>query len=252
MHVERDDPSDVGRVGVSESETQQVAARLRENAPGPGEREESADLPAGVRDSGLEADSVELPEAREIFRTSLSQNRLDPGGDRVGVSHRDSDRSLVCAAMAAGRVVSLYVGPAASARMEAVESVRAVAGRGLEGDRYFLQAGTYSHKDGPDREITLIETEALEALARDYALTLDASESRRNVATRGVALNHLVGRTFRVGEATIRGLRLCEPCGHMERLCGKPVRPGLVHRGGLRAEILSDGVIRIGDPIEPI
>ena len=154
--------------------------------------------------------------------------------------------------MAAGRVVSLYVGPAASARMEAVESVRAVAGRGIEGDRYFLRAGTYSRKDGPDREITLIETEALEALARDYALTLDASESRRNVATRGVALNHLVGRTFRVGEATIRGLRLCEPCGHMERLCGKPVRPGLVHRGGLRAEILTDGFIRIGDPIEAV
>ena len=136
--------------------------------------------------------------------------------------------------------------------MDRVDSIRAVAGRGVEGDRYFLRPGTYSQKDGPDREITLIETEALEALARDYELTLDASESRRNVATRDVALNHLVGRTFRVGEATIRGLRLCEPCGHMERLCGKPVRPGLVHRGGLRAEILSDGVIRIGDPIEPI
>jgi len=136
--------------------------------------------------------------------------------------------------------------------MDRIESVRAVAGRGLEGDRYFLRAGTYSRKEGPDREITLIETEALEALARDYALTLDASETRRNVATRDAALNHLVGRTFRVGEATVRGLRLCEPCGHMERLCGKRVRPGLVHRGGLRAEILADGVIRVGDPIEPV
>jgi MOSC domain-containing protein YiiM len=154
--------------------------------------------------------------------------------------------------MAAGRVMSLYVAPAAGARMEALESVRAVAGHGVEGDRYFLRSGTYSQKDGPDREITLIETEALEALARDYGLALDALESRRNVATRDVALNHLVGRTFRVGEATVRGLRLCEPCGHMERLCGKPVRPGLVHRGGLRAEILTDGVIRIGDPIEAV
>jgi MOSC domain-containing protein YiiM len=154
--------------------------------------------------------------------------------------------------MPAGRVMSLHVASVAGARMDRIESVRAVAGRGLEGDRYFLRAGTYSRKEGPDREITLIETEALEALARDYALTLDASETRRNVATRDAALNHLVGRTFRVGEATVRGLRLCEPCGHMERLCGKRVRPGLVHRGGLRAEIVRDGVIRVGDPIEPV
>ena len=136
--------------------------------------------------------------------------------------------------------------------MDRVDSVRAVAGRGLDGDRYFLRTGTYSRKEGSDREITLIETEALEALARDYGLTIDASDVRRNVATRDVALNHLVGRTFRLGEATVRGLRLCEPCGHMERLCGKRVRPGLVHRGGLRAQILTHGVIRVGDPIEPV
>jgi MOSC domain-containing protein YiiM len=136
--------------------------------------------------------------------------------------------------------------------MQPLESVRAVAGRGLEGDRYYLREGTYSRQEGPDREITLIEIEALEALARDYGLTLDASESRRNVTTRDVALNHLVGRTFRIGEATVHSLRLCEPCGHMERLCGKRVRPGLVHRGGLRAEIVRDGVIRVGDPIEPL
>jgi MOSC domain-containing protein YiiM len=157
--------------------------------------------------------------------------------------------SLDCAAMPEGRVMSLHVASVAGARMAPLEWVRAVSGRGLEGDRYFLRAGTYSRKDGPDRQITLIETEALEALERDYAVKIDASESRRNVATRDVALNHLVGRTFRVGEATVRGLRLCEPCGHMERLCGKPVRPGLVHRGGLRAEILTDGTIRVGDPI---
>lgn len=134
--------------------------------------------------------------------------------------------------------------------MGRIDSVRAVAGRGLEGDRYFLRTGTYSRKDGADREITLIESEALDALARDYGLTIDVSETRRNVVTRGVALNHLVGRTFLVGEASVRGLRLCEPCGHMEWLCGKRVRPGLVHRGGLRAQILTDGTIRLRDPIE--
>lgn len=128
--------------------------------------------------------------------------------------------------------------------------VRAVPGRGLEGDRYFSKTGTYSRHEGADRQITLIEVEALEALERDYRIVLDPGESRRNVATRGVAVNHLVGRRFRIGEVRLRGLRLCEPCSHMERLSGKPVRSGLVHRGGLRAEILTEGVIRVGDPVE--
>ena len=134
--------------------------------------------------------------------------------------------------------------------MRAVDSAHAVPGRGLEGDRYFSRSGTYSRKDGADREITLIESEAIEALQRDYGLLVEPKETRRNVATRGVAINHLVGRRFRVGGAVLRGLRLCEPCGHLEQLSGKPMRAGLVHRGGLRAEILTEGVIRTGDPIE--
>ena len=133
--------------------------------------------------------------------------------------------------------------------MKSVDEVRAWPGRGLEGDRYFLRAGTYSARDGADREITLIETEALEALLRDYGVDLDPAETRRNVATRGVPLNHLVGRVFRVGAATARGLRLCEPCSHMERLSGKRIRAGLVHRGGLRAQILTEGRIRVGDDV---
>jgi len=149
-----------------------------------------------------------------------------------------------------GRVISLHVAPAAGAAMSSVDSVQAVAGRGLEGDRYFLGAGTYSRKKAADREITLIEVEAIEALERDYGLPFEAREARRNVATRGAALNHLVGRAFRVGDVTLEGLRLCEPCSHMERLSGKPVRAGLVHRGGLRARIVTGGVIRVGDAIE--
>jgi MOSC domain-containing protein YiiM len=151
-----------------------------------------------------------------------------------------------------GRVISLHVAPAAGAVMSAVDSVHAVAGRGLEGDRYFLGAGTYSRTKGADREITLIEMEAIEALERDYGLPFEAREARRNIATRGAAVNHLVGRAFRVGDVTLEGLRLCEPCSHMERLCGKPVRAGLVHRGGLRAKIVTGGVIRIGDPVESL
>lgn len=134
--------------------------------------------------------------------------------------------------------------------MSPVDSAHAVPGRGLEGDRYFARSGTYSRKDGADREITLVEIEALEALHRDYGIALAAGESRRNVGTRGVPLNHLVGRRFRVGEVTLLGLRLCEPCGYMEELSGKPVRAGLVHRAGLRAQILTEGWIRVGDAVE--
>lgn len=133
--------------------------------------------------------------------------------------------------------------------MSSLDEVRALPGRGLEGDRYFQRTGTYSAKDGADRELTLIEVEAIEALERDYGIALDPTETRRNVATRGVALNHLVGRVFRVGSATARGIRLCEPCSHMEKLAGKRIRPALVHRGGLRAAILSEGWIRVGDEV---
>lgn len=134
--------------------------------------------------------------------------------------------------------------------MRAVARVRALPGRGLEGDRYFLRTGTYSAREGSDREITLIEMEAIEALRRDYGVAIEAGETRRNLATQGVPLNHLVGRSFRVGDATIRGLRLCEPCSHMETLAGKRIRAGLVHRGGLRAEILTQGWIGVGDAVE--
>jgi MOSC domain-containing protein YiiM len=151
-----------------------------------------------------------------------------------------------------GRVISLHVAPAAGAPMSSVDAVHAVPGRGLEGDRYFLRVGTYSRKNGPDREITLIEMEAIEALGRDYGLLFEAREARRNVATRGAALNHFVGRAFRVGAVTLEGLRLCEPCSYMEQLSGKPVRAGLVHRGGLRARIVTGEEIRVGDPIEAL
>jgi MOSC domain-containing protein YiiM len=152
--------------------------------------------------------------------------------------------------MTSGRVESIQIAGAAGEPMRVVPAVRAVAGRGLEGDRYFEKIGTFSAKDGADRQITLVEVEAVEALLRDYGIAIAPEETRRNVATRGIALNHLVGATFRVGGATLRGLRLCEPCSYMEKMCGKPVRPGLIHRGGLRAEILSEGEIRAGDDVE--
>ncbi len=154
--------------------------------------------------------------------------------------------------MPAGIVVSIHVARSAAGRIESLERVHAVPGRGLEGDRYFARAGTYSDRQGPDREATLIEIEAVEALHRDHDVQMSPGDARRNIVTRGVPLNHLVGHRFRVGEVEFRGIRLCEPCTHMARLAGKDVVGGLVHRGGLRAQILREGTIRVGDPVEDL
>ena len=151
-----------------------------------------------------------------------------------------------------GIVVSIHIAPEAKGAMNAVSEVLAVPGKGLEGDRYHKQGGSFSDKAGPDREITLIESEAIEALKRDYGVELNPGDIRRNVVTRGVALNHLVGREFRVGEVTLRALRLCEPCGHLQKLSHEKVVPGLIHRGGLRAQILTEGMIRVGDAIQEL
>ncbi len=153
-----------------------------------------------------------------------------------------------------GIVVGVYITPMAIQPMVFVNEVRAVPGKGLEGDRYFKQIGTYSGKSGPGglppaREVTMIEIETIEALKRDYGIELDLGASRRNIVTRGVPLNHLVDREFQVGEVALRGIRLCEPCAHLEKLTSKELLGALVHRGGLRAQILADGIIRVGDSI---
>jgi MOSC domain-containing protein YiiM len=145
-----------------------------------------------------------------------------------------------------GTVKSIYVAESARAPMCRIDSARAIPGAGLEGDRYAAGAGTFSEPK-PDRELTLIESEAIEALERDYGIRIEAGDARRNVVTCGVALNHLVGREFRIGEVRVRGLRLCEPCSHLEKLTGEALMKGLRHRGGLRAQILTAGMIRTGD-----
>ena len=148
-----------------------------------------------------------------------------------------------------GTVVSIHIAPAAGAPMQSVARVNARAGQGLEGDRYYSGAGTFSAQPGTGREVTLIELEAIEALERDYQIAVDAGLARRNLVMRGVALNHLVDREFKVGEVRLRGTRLCEPCSHLEKLTRKGTLRGLVHRGGLRAEIIAGGVIRAGDNV---
>lgn len=150
-----------------------------------------------------------------------------------------------------GSVVSIQIAPQAAAPMVSLTDVEAVAGKGLAGDRYFQRAGTHSDRAGSGRQVTLIEVETMEALAREGGLVLEPALTRRNIATRDVPLSHLVGRRFRIGDAVLEGTRLCEPCEHLQRLTRPGVLRALVHRGGLRADILVGGVIRVGDVVRP-
>ena len=148
-----------------------------------------------------------------------------------------------------GEVVSIFIAPEEGAPTVEVPEVRAVPGSGLEGDRYFMNVGKMSKKNKPEREVTLIESETIEAVARDYDIEFGLGDSRRNVVTRGVPLNHLVGREFNVGETRLRGIKLCDPCAYLESLTSEGVRKALANRGGLNAQILSGGVIRPGDEV---
>lgn len=148
------------------------------------------------------------------------------------------------AARRSGTVEAVVVARDAEAAMVRVERAMARAGRGLEGDRYFDQRGTFSNAHARGHDLTLIEAEVLDELE------LPAEEARRNIVTRGIDLNALVGERFAVGAVECIGRRLCEPCAHLERLSPGTLRP-LIHKGGLRADVLSDGEIRRGDPRSP-
>ncbi len=150
--------------------------------------------------------------------------------------------------MFTGNIHSIHIASAAKEPTHAVGEVRAIPGVGLEGDRYALKQGTF-YKPEPAFELTLIEAEAIEAIRSEYKVEIAPGEVRRNLVTRGVPLNHLVGREFRIGEVLIRGIRLCEPCHHLEVLTERPVIMSLRHRGGLRAQILKEGTIRVGDTV---
>jgi hypothetical protein len=146
-----------------------------------------------------------------------------------------------------GTIEAIFVAADAGAPAQALQSARALAGHGLEGDRHVAGTGTFP-SGLPGSALTLIEAEVCES----FAPPLDASEHRRNVVTRGIDLNALVGHDFLLGTVRCRGMRLCEPCTVVERYASQPVLRALVHRGGLRADILEDGVVRVGDDVRPL
>lgn len=148
-----------------------------------------------------------------------------------------------------GKVLSISIIEHEGGEPRTLNEVRVVQGRGLEGDRYWAKSATAPLK--PENQVTFIESEAIAALARDYGIEIAGAESRRNILTEGVALNHLVNRRFRVGECVFLGRDLAEPCGYLEKKTKAGVRQGLIHRGGLRAEVVTGGVIRAGDAVAP-
>jgi MOSC domain-containing protein YiiM len=151
----------------------------------------------------------------------------------------------------AGVVESIHVVPRKEGAPQAVERVNAVAGQGLEGDRYFSEQGTFS-ENGGERDITLIAVEAVERMAEETGIRLEPGEARRNVVVRGVDVNDLVGKRFRVGAIECVGHELAHPCRHLERLTQPGVLKGLTGGGGLRAGIVAGGEIAVGDPVEPL
>lgn len=157
-----------------------------------------------------------------------------------------------------GRVTSLHLATRSGEPTFRVARARAVTGRGLAGDRnYWAGEGPRPRRRGTGRasgvcDVTLIEAEALDALAREHGITLTPAECRRNLVCRDVRLNPLVDQEFRIGEVILLGLKLSEPCARLEQLVRPGLIRGLLHRGGLRAEVIRGGTIRVGDRILPL
>jgi MOSC domain-containing protein YiiM len=151
-----------------------------------------------------------------------------------------------------GRVEAVVIADRAEAPMQQVTTARAIPGQGLEGDRYANRVGTFSPRSGRGvgYDLTLIEAEVLDELTSTDGHRLGYTEARRNIVTRGIDLNTLVGQRFRVGDVECVGRRLCEPCAHLERLTHGGVLRKLIHRGGLRADILTAGNITEGAAVE--
>jgi MOSC domain-containing protein YiiM len=150
-----------------------------------------------------------------------------------------------------GVLRGIFTAELAGVEMHSSPSATLIAGVGIEGDRYATRRGHYSHLAHDDRQLTLIESEVLDAIRRETGITLTEQESRRNLITHGVPLNDLVGYFFHIGATVIYGGRLNVPCRYLERLIDKPVFEPLIDRAGLNCQIIRGGVIRVGDSIEP-
>lgn len=150
-----------------------------------------------------------------------------------------------------GSVTEILIAKNAGDPLTRQNSATAEAGRGIVGDRYYTGKGTFSEKlkGTPDVELTLIETEEINAFNATTRQALKPSDFRRNLVTQGVKLNDLVGAEFTVGEVRLKGIRLCEPCAHLSSILGPEIMKHMVHKSGLRAQVVSGGELNAGDKI---
>jgi len=148
-----------------------------------------------------------------------------------------------------GTVESIHIASEAGKPMAALETARVLAGKGIAGDRYANRIGHYSHYATPGRHVTMIEVEVIESIARAQGIPFAPHDSRRNITTRGIRLNPLVGKKVRIGSVLLEVVRLCEPCIYLQQLLNQPVLYPLVHQAGIRCDVVTSGTISSGDAL---
>lgn len=213
------------------------------DAPGGSEQ------PVAVLLFGTPSAVIASPAALDLVGHAVDELRFRQA--LLLVPYQPFQKRVTDAARTAGEVVGIYISKVKAGPMHSLVTATALAGRGLLGDRYAARAGTFT--PGSDRlhgyDLTLVESEVLDRVTLSDGSLLTAPESRRNLVTRGIDLNALVGREFTIGPVRAMGQRLCEPCVHLQRLTRPGVVAGFVHQGGLRADILTGGEIRLGDSV---
>jgi|SRR5579884_2546278 len=210
---------------------------------------DGADQPVAVLLFGTPSAVIASPAAPDLVGKAVDELRFRQA--LLLVPFQPFQNPVADATRTVGAVVGIYISPVKTGPMRSLVTATALPGRGLVGDRYAAKAGTFTPRSDRLRgyDLTLIEAEVLDRVTLADGSHLTAAESRRNVVTRGIDLNALVGREFTIGAVRALGQRLCEPCVHLQRLTKPGVVAGFVHRGGLRADILTDGEIRLGDTI---
>lgn len=210
---------------------------------------DGSDQPVAVLLFGTPSAVIASPAAPDLVGNAVDELRFRQA--LLLVPYQPFQKPVTDPARTVGKVVGIYVSTIKTGPMRSLVSATALAGRGLLGDRYAAKAGTFTPRSDRLRgyDLTLIEAEVLDRVILADGSHLTAAESRRNVVTRGIDLNALVGREFTIGTVRAIGQRLCEPCVHLQRLTKPGVVAGFVHQGGLRADILTDGEIQVGDTI---
>lgn len=212
----------------------------------------SPNQPVAVLLFGTPSAVIASPAALDLVGNAVDEMRFRQA--LLLVPYQPFQKPVADAARTVGEVVGIYISAVKTGPMESLATATALAGRGLLGDRYAAKAGTFTPRSNRLRgyDLTLIESEVLDRVTLADGSHLTAAESRRNLVTRSIDLNVLVGQEFTIGSVRAIGQRLCEPCVHLQRLTRPGVVSALVHQGGLRADILTDGEFRLGDTITTV